>query len=127
LTNADVFAEILKKAKDSRDDLLLTNYAQKIIKLQNRYKSYVYTPAVELSLIEALQRLRKTKDALAIAKGLLSKKITPQQKTRAYYNAGELSMKLNQNSEAKKYFQECVKIKEKSSWKDICQQNLKLL
>ena len=127
LTNADVFAEILKKAKDSRDDLLLTQYAQKIIKLQNRYKSYVYTPSVELSLIEALERLKKTKDALGVAKDLLSKKITPQQKTRAYYNAGELSMKLNQNSEAKKYFQECVKIKEKSSWKDICQQNLKLL
>lgn len=127
LKNADVFIDIVKKATDNRDDLLLSKYADKIIKLQNRYKSYVYTPIVEFNLIGALQRLEKTKEALDVAKGLISKKITDKEKIRAFYNAGELSMKLKQNDEAKKYFQECTNIKEQSSWKDICEQNLKLL
>jgi len=125
--NTDMFIEIVKKATNSRNDLLLVEYANKIIKLQKRYKSYAYTPIVEFNLIGALQRLEKTKESLVIAKGLLDKKITSKEKTRAFYSAGELSMKLNQNEEAKKYFKECTNIKVKSSWKDICEQNLKLL
>ena len=127
LKNTDVFIEIVKNATDSRNDLLLSEYANKIIALQNKFKSHVYTPIVEFNLIGALQRLEKTKEALDIVKGLIAKEITPTEKIRAFYNAGELSMKLNQNEEAKKYFQECTNIEEKSSWKDICEQNLKLL
>lgn len=127
LKNSDVFIEIVKKATDERNDLLLSEYAKKIISLQNKSKSNVHTPLVELKLIGALQRLGKPKDALVIAKGLLEKNISLKDKTRAFYNAGELSMKLNQNEEAKKYFKQCKDLKVKSSWKDICEQNLKLL
>ncbi|WP_024954911.1 tetratricopeptide repeat protein [Sulfurospirillum arcachonense] len=126
LNNSDVFIEIVKKAVDDRNDLLLKEYANKIIALQKKHNSYVHTPIVELSLIGALQRLEKPKEALGIAKSLLNKNIALKDKTRAYYNAGELSMKLKQNEEAKKYFKQCADIKVKSSWKDICEQNLKL-
>ena len=127
LKNSDVFIKIVQNAKDSRNDLLLIEYANKIIALQKRYKSYIYTPDVELSLIGALQRLEKTKEALVVAKGLIKLNLTPKEKTRAFYSAGELSMKLGKNKEAKEYFTKCKNIKIKSSWKDICEQNLKLL
>ncbi len=127
LKNADVFIEIIKRAKDDRNDLLLVEYANKIIALQKKYKANAYTPEVELSLIGALQRLDRVKDALTIAEELIGKEISLKQKIRAYYSAGELSMKLNQNSKAKEYFTKCKNINVDSSWKDICEQNLKLL
>ena len=127
LKNSDVFMKIVQRAKDDRNDLLLIEYAKKIITLQKRYKSYIYTPDVELSLIGALQRLEKIKEALVVVKGLIELKITPKEMTRAFYSAGELSIKLGKNKEAKEYFTKCKNIKVKSSWKDICEQNLKLL
>jgi len=127
LKNSDVYIKIVQRAEDDRNDLLLREYANKIISLQKKFKSNAYTPDVELSLIGALQRLEKTKEALVVAKGLLDKKISLKQQTRAYYSAGELSMKLNKNADAKNYFEKCKNIKTKSSWKDICEQNLKLL
>ena len=127
LKNSDVYIKLVQRASDERNDLLLKEYANKIIALQKRYKSSAYTPDVELSLIGALQRLGSIKEALSIAESLLEKKISLKQQTRAYYSAGELSMKLNKNKKAKEYFEKCKNIKTKSSWKDICEQNLKLL
>ncbi|MBL0687387.1 MAG: hypothetical protein JJV94_06145 [Sulfurospirillum sp.] len=125
--NSDIYIVIVKKAEEKRDDLLLSEYANKIISLQKKHKNYIYTPAVELSLIAALQRLGKIEDALVVALDLLDKQISNKEKIRVYYNAGELSMKLNKNSDAKKYFEKCKNIKAESSWKDICKQNLSLL
>ena len=127
LKNSDVYIKIVQRARADRNDLLLREYANKIVALQKKHKSNIYTPDVELSLIGALQRLEKTKEALVIAEGLLEKKISLKQQTRAYYNAGELSMKLNKNEDAKEYFMKCKEVKIESSWKDICEQNLKLL
>jgi len=127
LKNSDVYMKIVQRAKDDRNDLLLVEYAKKIIALQKKSKSSVYTPEVELSLIGALQRLERTKEALGIAEALLSKNISLKQKTRAYYSAGELSMKLKKDKKAKEYFTKCKNVKTESSWKDICEQNLKLL
>ncbi len=127
LKNSDVYMKIVQKAQDDRDDLLLKQYAEKIMLLQKKFKSSAYTPEVELGLIEALKRLKKPKEALVVAKSLLEMDISLKQKTRAYYNAGELSMKLDKNAEAKEYFEKCKNIEVDSSWRDICEQNLKLL
>ncbi len=127
LKNSDVFIKIVQQAKDDRNDLLLIEYANKIIALQKQHKSNTYTPDVELSLIGALQRLDKTQEALRVTEGLLKKKISLKQQVRAYYSAGELSMKLDKNEDAKEYFEKCKNIEVESSWKDICEQNLKLL
>ena len=127
LKNSDVYIKIVQRSNDDRNDLLLREYTNKIIALQKKFKNNTYTPDVELSLIGALQRLDKTKEALVVVKGLLNQKISLKQQTRAYYSAGELSMKLNKNEDAKEYFTKCKDIKVESSWKDICEQNLKLL
>ena len=127
LKNIDIFIKIVQRAKDDRNDLLLKEYANKIIALQKRHKSNSYTPEVEFSLIGALQRLNKHQEALVATRVLLDKDITLKQRTRAYYNAGELSMKLEKNEDAKEYFTKCKELEVESSWRDICEQNLKLL
>jgi len=125
--NSDVYIEIVKKSVDDRSDLLLSEYAKKVIDIQNKLKAYMHTPFVEFSYIGALKRLDKQAEALGVAKILIDKKISLKDKTRALYNAGELSMKLKKNEDAKNYFTKCVKIEVESSWKSICEQNLKLL
>jgi len=125
--NTDVYIDVVKRAVDDRNDLLLSQYAKKVITIQNKLKSFPQTPFVEFSYIGALKRLGKLQEALSITQVLTYKNISLKDKIRALYNAGELSMKLKKNADAKSYFTKCIKIKSKSSWKDICKQNLKLL
>ncbi|WP_458700710.1 tetratricopeptide repeat protein [Sulfurospirillum sp. 1307] len=127
LKNADMFMEIVKRASDDRNDLLLETYAKKVLALQNKYKSYVYTPMVEFALIGSLERLLKLDEAYKIASQLVKKELDQKDLVRAFYIAGELALKIKNNEDAKKFFQECIDIKIQSSWKDICEQNLKLL
>ena len=127
LKNSDIYMQIVQHAQESRNDLLLVEYAKKIVSLQKTHNAHIYTPEVELALIGALQRLKNIEEALVIAKDLLQVEISLEQKIRAYYSAGELSMKLDKNEDAKKYFERCVEIEAKSPWRDICKQSLKLL
>ena len=48
-------------------------------------------------------------------------------KIRLFYQAGELSLKRQENAKAKEYFTKCIAINDNSTWKGICQQNLDLL
>lgn len=125
--NSDIFNAIVSVATDTRDDLLLVQYAKKVVDLQNSAKKYVQTPNLEFKYINALKRLNKEKEALVIAQNLLIKDLKPVDKTRALYYAAEVSLKLQKVKEAKEYFTQCTTINESSSWKDICEQNLKLL
>lgn len=127
LANSDVYIKIVKYALDERNDLLLAEYAKKILALQNEHSVHVQSPFVDFNYISALQRLERIEEALEINKGLLEKDISKKQRIRALYSAGELSLKLEQSADAKEYFQECTAIDEESSWKDICEQNLNLL
>ncbi len=126
LENCDIFMDIVRYASDKRDDLLLIEYAKKIENLQNEFKSYVYTPYVEFSLIEAYKRLNRVKDAYESAKKLIDRELSNEDKTRAYYYAAEAALKLKKQDEAKRFFEKCIEIDSKSSWKGICEQSLKL-
>jgi tetratricopeptide (TPR) repeat protein len=125
-TAIDIYAEIMRYANDAKDDLMLTKYAQSILNLQKEFKSATLSPWVEFNYIEGLKRLGKEKEALDIAEVLLAQKLEVKDKIRAYYNAGELSLKNKNEQKAKEYFTQCVDNNETSSWKNICQENLKL-
>jgi len=125
-TIIDIYSEIVKMANEAKDDLLLIKYAQKIIALQKEFKSSALSPNVELSYIEALKRVGKESEALGVCDELLSQNLGGKDKIRAYYNAGELSLKLKEDTKAKGYFTKCVEVNETSSWKNICEENLKL-
>jgi len=127
LKNGDIYIRIVQHTQDDRNDLLLVEYAKKIVSLQKKHNSYIYTPEVEFALIEALQRLRNIEEALVVAKNLVEAEMTLKQKIRAYYSAGELSMELKKDEDAKNYFERCLSIEAKSPWRDICKQSLKLL
>lgn len=125
-TIIDIYSEIVKMANEGKDDLLLITYAQKIIALQKEFKSSALSPHIELSYIEALKRVGKESEALSVCDALLTQNLSGKDKIRVYYNAGELSLKLKEEPKAKEYFRQCVEVNEVSSWKNICEENLKL-
>jgi len=122
----DLYNEIVKMASETKNDLLLVSYAQKILTLQRESKSAPLSPAIEFSYIEALKRLGKEREALEVIVSLEPQKLPPKERVRLFYNAGELSLKLKDDAKAKEYFSKCVDTNETSSWKSICEENLKL-
>ena len=126
-SNLDIYYEIVKMANDAKNDLLVVTYAQACFEMQKKFNSNALTPALEFSYIDALKRLGRDEEALRIAESLLSQTLGAKDKIRLFYQAGELSLKMQDSSKAKSYFTQCVAINEASSWKSICQQNLDLL
>lgn len=125
-TVIDVYNEIVKTAAESKNDLLLVSYAQKILALQKQFKSSPLSPMIEFNYVEALKRLGREREGLDVMLGMSQEPLSPKDKIRFFYTAGELSMKLKEDEKAKEYFMKCVDSNESSSWKNICQENLKL-
>ena len=126
-SNLDIYYEIVKMASDAKNDLLLVTYAEASLKMQTKFKSTALSPTLEFSYMDALKRLGRNEEALRIAESLLPLNLTPKERIRLFYQAGELSLKLQDTAKAKSYFTQCVAINDNSSWKSICQQNLDLM
>ncbi len=124
--NLDIYYRVVNYANNQRDDILLMKYAKKIINLQSKYKLSTFTPNIELRYIDALKRLTKYKIAKKIALQLSKKKLKAKYKSRVLYELAEISIKLKQNKEAKKYFKKCASTKIKDSWSKLCNDSLKL-
>jgi tetratricopeptide (TPR) repeat protein len=127
IRNIDLFVKILRYAKDKKDDLLIVNYAKRIMELQKRHKISDYSPLVELDYVNALKRLKQYAKALKEDIKLLYLKLNDVQRANVLYIAGELSLKTNKPKEAKGFFIKCGEIVDDSSWQRLCAENLKLL
>jgi len=126
-SNLDIYYEIVKMASDAKNDLLLVTYAEASLEMQKKFNSTALSPTLEFSYVDALKRLGRDEEALRIAESLLPQNLTPKDRIRLFYQAGELSLKLQDTVKAKSYFTQCVAINDNSSWKSICQQNLDLM
>ncbi len=126
IKNIEPYYKMVSYASSAREDLLSIRYLKKIIFLQKKYNINYYSPKVEFLYIDALKRLSKIDEARSIALELVKKSLTPKQKSRVYYELGELNLKLKNSKEAKKYFAKCSKIQENNSWKGLCEDNLQL-
>ncbi len=124
--NMNSYYKVVNYAQSQRDDVLLIKYAKKIINLQNRYKLSAYTPKIELRYMDALKRLTRYKNAKKVAIKLNKKKLKGRYKSRVLYELAEISIKLKQPKEAKKYFKICSSQKTKNSWTKLCSDSLKL-
>lgn len=123
--NLDSYYKVVNYASDIRDDLLLINYAKKIVNIQNKNNLLAYTPKVELAYIRALKRLGRYKDAYKLALNLSKKSLKNRYNSRVFYELGELSIKLKNTKNAKRYFTKCASSKTKDSWSSLCKDNLK--
>jgi tetratricopeptide (TPR) repeat protein len=126
IRNIDLFNKVLRYAKSSKNDLLIVKYAQKIIELQKQHKIDDYSPTVEIDLVNALKRLKQYDKALKEDVKLLYIKLTDAQRANVLFLAGDLSLKVAKQKEAKEFFIKCGEIVEDSSWQKLCAESLKL-
>jgi len=125
--NVEIYKKIIELSKQRADDFMIVKYADKIIKLQNRFKSYPFSPQIEFEYVASLKRLNKNREAIKILKNMAKRFNKSSVKSRIYYEIGALSLKLNDKNGAKKAFENCIKIKDKNSWKKLCEENLSLI
>ena len=126
-TNIEIYKGIIDLAKQRADDLMIIRYAKKIINLEEKYKSYPLSPEIEFSYIASLKRLNRDKTALKILKKLSKRVSSLRVLARVYYEMGAIYLKLNNQIDAKKAFEKCLKIKGKSSWKSLCKDSLSII
>lgn len=125
--NIDVFAKIVNLALKQGDDLIVQEYSQKVIELQNLHQNHALSPKIELDHIISLKNMNKNKEALKAIDGLLQQNDLKGKRARILYVGAEISTKMKDVNKTKRYFQECSEVKEESSWKNICKESLKLL
>jgi tetratricopeptide (TPR) repeat protein len=115
IKNADAYIKIVNWALENKDYLLAATYAKKIIDLQEKYKSYVYSPFVEF----VYAKYTKNKnEAIKILKDLINR-IKSEDLARAYYMLANLT-------KDKKYLKKCIKIKDSTLWRGLCKDALNL-
>ncbi len=125
--NEQVYQKLVNYAKTIDNNLMVAQYARKIISLQKRYKSYVLSPGIEFDYITALKKLNKYSTALKIANNLLMRIHKKTLKDRVLYEIGDIYMKLKDVKSAKKSFKKCTDLNTTSGWKNLCKESLKFL
>ena len=111
IRNTDAFINIVRWAVENKDFLLAATYAKKIIDLQDFFKAYPYSPFVDF----VYAKYSKNKnEAVKVLKALL-KRVNGEDKARALFMLANLT----QNQ---KYLNECIKVKNSTLWKGLCEQ-----
>jgi tetratricopeptide (TPR) repeat protein len=113
--NVDVFIKIVKWALKNNDSLLAATYAKKIISLQEKYKTYPYSPFVEFVYAKYT---KDKQEAIKVLKNLLNR-VKGEDKARALFMLANLTGD-------KRYLEECLKVDDSKLWKGLCKDAISL-
>jgi tetratricopeptide (TPR) repeat protein len=125
--NVPLYLTIATSLQKQNSESAAIGFFEDAYNLQKSAQKYTFSPTLELDYIEVLKKLDKNSEALRIAKELASRKFSPDLQSRILYIAGDLSIKQDEKSLAKEYFDKCVALEVQSSWKSLCQSGLGLL
>jgi tetratricopeptide (TPR) repeat protein len=121
------YTQMLSVGLKRKDDLLIQNYANRVMTLQNRTKTYTQSPFIEFTLAQVLMNQEKENEALGILKSLTSRTLTNGQRSRQQYLIGSLAMKLGKKTDAKAAFSASIKADAASAWGKLAKDALGLL
>lgn len=113
--NADAYNKIVTYALQNKDYLLAATYAKKIIDLQEKYKTYPYSPFVEFVYAKYS---KNQQEAIKVLTNLLPR-VKGEDLARAYYMLANLTGK-------KEYLEKCIKVKDSKLWQGLCKDALNL-
>lgn len=125
--NIEVYDALISLAKEQGSDLLIVEYANLAIELQEKSSTYNYSPNVEYAAMQALERLGRIEEALEIAKSLPLHLSSENEQIKAQYHLGELNYKLTKLEDAKEAFTKCSNMDIESPWRQMCQDYLELI
>jgi hypothetical protein len=109
IRNTDAFIKIVNYALEHNDYITAALFAKKIIDLQDRFKTYPYSPFVDF----VYAKYSKNKeDAIKVLKNLIPR-VKGEDKARAFYLLANLTGK-------KEYIDKCLNVKNSKLWKNLC-------
>ncbi len=123
----DRYAQMVALGNRTKDDVMVENYAKKVIYLQEKRASYSQTPYVEFSLADALVKLNKTNEAIEILKSLDEREISSEKRARQKYLLGSLLQKSAKILAAKEAYKQSVEADKESAWGQLAQDALNLM
>jgi len=121
------YAQMVTLAKNVKDDIMLRSYAEKVIQLQEKAKSYTQTPYIEFTLTQSFLQDAKIDKALNVLQSLDDRNISNIKRSRQKYLLGTLFQKLDKLQESETAYSESIKIDTNSSWAKLAKDALKLL
>lgn len=121
------YTQMVSVGLKRKDEALVQNYANRVVALQNRTKTYTQSPFIEFTLAQSLINQEKNTEALQVLKSLNARKLTPEKRSRQQYLIGSLAMKLGKTAEAKTAFGASIKADAKSAWGKLAKDALGLL
>ncbi|EJB69314.1 paralysed flagella protein [Helicobacter pylori Hp A-8] len=121
-----VYFKLLENEKDPKSVKI---YATSLLKLQDAYKDYSYTPFGEFALIDAYRTTKDYLKALEALDKLLNHRLSLEDHQKALYLQSSLLDLTNQKAKSKASLEKCVQLKQKdqtNAWQNLCEQGLNL-
>ncbi|WQV49943.1 tetratricopeptide repeat protein [Helicobacter pylori] len=121
-----VYFKLLENEKDPKSVKI---YATSLLKLQDAYKDYSYTPFSEFALIDAYRTTKDYLKALETLDKLLNRRLSLEDHQKALYLQSSLLDLTNQKAKSKASLEKCVQLKQKdqtNAWQNLCEQGLNL-
>ncbi|MUU28437.1 tetratricopeptide repeat protein [Helicobacter pylori] len=118
-----------KLLEDEKDPKSVKIYATSLLKLQDAYKDYSYTPFGEFALIDAYRVTKDYLKALETLDKLLNRRLSLEDHQKALYLQSSLLDLTNQKAKSKASLEKCVQLKQKdqtNAWQNLCEQGLNL-
>lgn len=123
----ELYVSMIKLGLKEKDDVMIEAYAQKVMALQEKTKSYSQSPFVEFTALQILKNKKKETEELALVDALLTRELSSSERSRVHYMRGSLLMKAQKNMEAKEAFEESIKTDSASAWASLSKDALDLL
>ncbi|WP_208376098.1 DUF7494 domain-containing protein [Helicobacter pylori] len=121
-----VYFKLLENEKDPKSVKI---YATSLLKLQDAYKDYSYTPFSEFALIDAYRTTKDYSKALETLDKLLDRRLSLEDHQKALYLQSSLLDLTNQKTKSRASLEKCVQLKQKdqtNAWQNLCEQGLNL-
>ncbi|MGL2831617.1 tetratricopeptide repeat protein [Helicobacter pylori] len=121
-----VYFKLLENEKDPKSVKI---YATSLLKLQDAYKDYSYTPFSEFALIDAYRTTKDYSKALETLDKLLNRRLSLEDHQKALYLQSSLLDLTHQKAKSKASLEKCVQLKQKdqtNAWQNLCEQGLNL-
>ena len=121
-----VYFKLLENEKDPKSVKI---YATSLLKLQDAYKDYSYTPFSEFALIDAYRTTKDYSKALETLDKLLNRRLSLEDHQKALYLQSSLLDLTNQKAKSRASLEKCVQLKQKdqtNAWQNLCEQGLNL-
>jgi tetratricopeptide (TPR) repeat protein len=115
----DRYVAIMTVGSDKKDNNLVIEYGEKIMKIQQISVSHAQSPFVEFALYEAYIQRENYKRAYEVVKSLDTLELSKENRARQKYLLGNVLTKLWKDEAAQKAYQEAIDADKESAWAQL--------